>query len=74
MDREALQTERFLERNAKLLSIIFISLVVAVLAYFAYKQFIVAPKNEEATKGYLSAIANLENGKDAEALGGKSAC
>ncbi|MFB9120518.1 tetratricopeptide repeat protein [Bergeyella porcorum] len=73
LDREALQTERFLERNAKLLSIIFISLVVAVLAYFAYKQFIVAPKNEEATKGYLSAIANLENGKDAEALGGKSA-
>lgn len=73
LDREALQTERFLERNAKLLSIIFISLVVAVLAYFAYKQFIVAPKNEEATKGYLSAIANLESGKDAEALGGKSA-
>lgn len=73
LDREALQTERFLERNAKLLSIIFISLVVAVLAYFAYKQFIVAPKNEEATKSYLSAIANLESGKDAEALGGKSA-
>ncbi len=73
LDREALQTERFLEKNSKLLSMIFGGLILAVLGYFAYQQFVVAPKNEEATKGYLSAMANLQNGKTAEALGGKSA-
>ncbi|MDO4224543.1 MAG: tetratricopeptide repeat protein [Bergeyella zoohelcum] len=73
LDREALKTEHFLEKNAKILSGIFIALVVGVLGYFGYQQFVVAPKNEEATKTYLAAIANLQNGKDAEALGGKSA-
>lgn len=73
LDRDAVKTERFIERNAKLISIIFGSLVVAVLGYFAYKQFYIAPQNEDATKGYLSAMVNLQNGKDAEALGGKSA-
>lgn len=73
LDKEALQTERFLEKNARLLSIIFGALVLAVLGYFAYQQFIVAPKNEEAVKTYLAAQKNLQEGKDAEALGGKSA-
>ncbi|MEC5394602.1 tetratricopeptide repeat protein [Bergeyella sp. RCAD1439] len=73
LDKEALQTERFLERNAKLLSIIFGGLVVLILSYFAYQQFIVAPKNEEATKGYLAAMAKLQQGDNTEALGGKSA-
>lgn len=73
LDREALQTERFLERNAKLLSIIFGALVLAVLGYFAYQQFYIAPKNEEATKSYLSAMAKLSEGNDADAMGGKSA-
>lgn len=73
LDRDTVKTQRFIERNAKLLSLIFGSLVVAVLGYFAYKQFYIAPKNEDATKGYLSAMTNLQNGKNAEALGGKSA-
>lgn len=73
LDKEALQTERFLERNAKLLGIIFGALVVGVLWFFLYQQFVVAPKNEEATKSYLIAQKNLAEGKDAEALGGKSA-
>lgn len=73
LDREALQTERFVERNAKLLSIIFGALVLAVIGYFAYQQFVVAPKNTEATLAYLNAQKNLSQGKDAEALGGKSA-
>lgn len=73
LDKEALQTERFLERNSKLLSMIFGGLVLAVLGYFAYQQFVIAPKNEEATKGYHSAIAKLQNNQTAEALGGKSA-
>lgn len=73
LDREALQTERFVERNSKLLSMIFGGLVLLVLAYFAYQQFVIAPKNEEATKGYLAAIAKLQNNQTSEALGGKSA-
>lgn len=73
LDRDALQTERFLEKNAKLLSIIFGGLIVLVLGYFAYQQFYIAPKNDEATKGYLAAMAKMTQGNDADALGGKSA-
>lgn len=73
LDRGALDTERFLEKNAKLLSIIFGVLVVAVLGFFAYKQFYVEPRNEEATLSYLAAQKNLAEGKDDLALGGKSA-
>ena len=73
LDKDALKTERFLERNAKLLSIIFGALVLAVLGYFAYQQFVVEPRNEEAIKTYLQAQKNLQQQKDAEALGGKSA-
>lgn len=72
LDREAVQTEKFLEKNAKLLSSIFGAVLVGILGFFAYNQFVVAPKNEDATKGYLAAVANLQNGKEAEALGGKS--
>jgi len=73
LDKEALQTERFVERNAKTLSIIFGVLILAVLGYFAYQQFVIAPKNEEATKSYLSAINQLSTGNNVDALGGKSA-
>lgn len=73
LDREALNTERFLEKYAKPLSIAFGVLVLGVLGFFAYQQFVVAPKNEEALKTYLAAQKNLTEGKEKEALGGKSA-
>lgn len=73
LDREALNTERFLEKYAKPLSIAFGVLVLAVLGFFGYQQFVVAPKNAEAEKTYLAAQKNLTEGKDKEALGGKSA-
>lgn len=73
LDKEALQTERFLERNSKLITIVLGGLIAVVLGYFAYQQFVVAPKNQEAMKSYLSAQKNLSEGKTAEALGGKSA-
>lgn len=72
LDKEALNIESFLEKNAKTLTIGFGILIVAVLAWFGYQQFIVGPKNEEATKSYLSAQKNLAEGKDDLALGGKS--
>nr|WP_315031835.1 tetratricopeptide repeat protein [uncultured Chryseobacterium sp.] len=73
LDREALNTERFLEKYSKPLGIAFGVLVLGVLGFFGYKQFVVAPKNVEAVKSFLAAQKNLGEGKDKEALGGKSA-
>jgi len=73
LDKEALNTERFLERYSKPLSIVFGVLVLGVLGFFAYKQFVIAPKNTEAVKSFLAAQKYLAEGKDKEALGGKSA-
>jgi hypothetical protein len=73
LDREALNTERFLEKYSKPLGIVFGALILGVLGFFAYKQFVVAPKNAEAVKSFLAAQKNLAEGKDKEALGGKSA-
>ncbi|MBT2621622.1 MULTISPECIES: YfgM family protein [Chryseobacterium] len=73
LDREALNTERFLEKYSKPLGIVFGALVLGVLGFFAYKQFVVAPQNTEAVKTFLAAQKNLTEGKDKEALGGKSA-
>ena len=72
LDKEALNIEGFLEKNARALSIAFGILVIGVLGWFGYQQFIIGPKNEEATKSYLSAQKNLTEGKEDLALGGKS--
>ena len=73
LDRGALDTERFLEKHSKTLITVFGALVVAVLGYFAFQQFYVAPRNEEATLSYLAAQKNLADGKEELALGGKTA-
>src|SRR5690606_26670088 len=73
LDRGALDTERFLEKNAKPLVEIFVALLALVLGNFAYKQFYVGQRNEEATLSYLAAQKNLADGKEELALGGKTA-
>ena len=73
LDQSALKTERFIERYAKEIAIAFGVLLAAVLGYFAYQQFIVNPKNEEAMLSYVEAQKNISNGKEDLALGGKSA-
>ncbi|QOW10962.1 tetratricopeptide repeat protein [Kaistella flava (ex Peng et al. 2021)] len=73
LDRGALDTEKFLEKNAKSLMIVFGALLLGVLGYFAFQQFYEGPRNEEATLSYLAAQKNLADGKDDLALGGKSA-
>lgn len=72
LDKDALNIEVFLEKNAKPLSFGFGILILAVLGWFGYQQFILEPQNEEATKSYLAAQKNLTDGKDDLALGGKS--
>lgn len=73
LDQTALRTEMFIEKYAKQIAIAFGAVVLAVLGYFAYQQFVANPKNEEATLSYLAAQKNLAEGKDDVALGGKSA-
>ena len=73
LDQTALKTEMFIEKYAKQIGIIFGLLVLGVLGYFAYQQFVENPKNEEATISYLAAQKNLSEGKEDLALGGKSA-
>ena len=50
LDREALNTERFVEKYSKPLGFVFGALILGVLGFFAYKQFVIAPKNTEAVK------------------------
>lgn len=73
LDKSSLDAEMFLEKYAKQLGIIFGVIVLGILGYFGYQQFIVAPKNAEAEKAFLAAQKNLTENKNTEALGGKSA-
>lgn len=73
LDQSALKSERWIERYAKPISIFFGVVILAVVLWFAYDTFILGPKNEEAEKTYLSALASLEKGNDKEALGGTAA-
>ncbi|WKS95216.1 tetratricopeptide repeat protein [Riemerella columbina] len=72
LDQSALKSEKFIERYAKQLMIGFGVVLLAILGYFAYQQFVIAPKNQEATMAYLSAQKAQSLGDDAKALGGKS--
>lgn len=73
LDQKTFSLEQGIEKNASKIGAFFVIVAVAILGYFGYQQFIVGPKNEEAMKGYLSAMANLSKGDQDQALGGKSA-
>lgn len=73
LDQTALKTEMFIEKYAKQIGIIFGAILLGVLGFFAYQQFVANPKNEEATLSYLAAQKNLSEGKLEDAFGGKSA-
>ena len=73
LDQKAFNVEQGLEKHSKLIGIVFVAIILAVLGFFGYKQFIIGPKNAEATKAFLTAQANLSKGDNDMALGGKSA-
>ncbi len=73
LDQKTYKLEQGIEKNASKIGGLFAIVALAILGYFGYQQFIVGPKNEEAMKGYLSAMTNLSKGDQDQALGGKSA-
>lgn len=72
LDQNVVKSQKVIQKNARNIAIAFGVLIVAVLGYFGYQHFVVGPKNEEATKAYLLAQKNLEEGKEDIALGGKA--
>lgn len=72
LDQNVVKSEKFIEKNAKKIGLVFGLVVLGVLGYFGHQHLVVAPKNEEATKSYLVAQKNLLEGKDDLALGGKA--
>lgn len=72
LDHNVVQSEKFIEKNAKNIGFVFGAVVLGVLGYFGYQHFVVEPQNEEATIAYLNAQKNLLEGKDELALGGKA--
>lgn len=72
LDKDALKTEKFVEKNAKIIIVFFVVALLGILGYFGYEQFIIKPKNEEALKSFLAAEKKLNQGQEEDALGGKS--
>ncbi len=72
LDQSAIESEQFLEKNAKTISIVFGALLAIVLAYFAYVKLYVEPQNQTATKDLYNAKVELERDSLDLALDGQS--
>ena len=64
------QSEHFLEKNAKILGIIFGAFILIAVGYFAYLKFVKEPKNLEAQKEIVTADQMFESDSMALALDG----
>ncbi|MDR1876635.1 MAG: tetratricopeptide repeat protein [Flavobacteriaceae bacterium] len=64
--------ERFLQKFAKPIGIVFGVVILAVLGYVIYDNFVVTPKNVEASDLMVDAENLYAEGKTEQALGGKS--
>jgi len=73
LDKRALNSERFIERYAKQLVLGLVVVLLSILGYFVYEQFVISPRNQEATSKFLMVQTNMVRGNDSLALGGKSA-
>jgi len=64
------KTERFIERNQKLLTIIIGVIVIAVLLFFGFKRFYMAPREQEAKEQMFMAERYFETDSINLALNG----
>lgn len=71
LDRDALQTEKFFEKHAKTFAAVIGALVLLAIGYFAYYQYVIVPKNDEAALAFLRAQKALNEGDEKAALGKK---
>ncbi|APD07826.1 hypothetical protein UJ101_02326 [Flavobacteriaceae bacterium UJ101] len=72
LDQSAIESEQFLEKNAKPISIVFGVLLAIVLAYFAYVKLYQEPQNQVATKDLYNAKVELDKDSLNLALDGQS--
>lgn len=70
LEHTAQQSEHFLEKNAKILAIVFGGLILLALGYFAYLKFVKEPKNIEAQKEIVTADQMFDNDSMNLALNG----
>ena len=70
LEQTAQASEHFLEKNAKILGIVFGALILAAVGYFAYLKFVIEPKNEEAQKEIVTADQMFDSDSLALALNG----
>lgn len=70
LEQTAQQSEHFIEKNAKILGIIFGALILLAVAYFAYLRFVKEPQNLDAQKEIVTADQMFEDDSLELALNG----
>lgn len=70
LEQTVQQSEHFLEKNAKVLAIIFGAFILIAVGYFAYLKFVKEPKNLDAQKEIVTADQMFESDSMALALNG----
>ena len=64
------RTERFIEKNQKLLIYIIVGIIAVVLIYMAYKKFYLAPREEKAQSQMFMAQKYFEKDSLSKAING----
>lgn len=72
LNTSAIDGERFIQKYAKPIGIFFAIVIIAVLGYVIYDNYVVVPKNIEASDLMVDAENLYNEGKTDQALGGKS--
>jgi tetratricopeptide (TPR) repeat protein len=72
LNASAVDGEKFLQKYAKPIGIFFGIVILAVLGYVIYDNYVVTPKNIEASDLMVDAENLYTEGKTEQALGGKS--
>lgn len=72
LNTSALSGEKFLQKYAKPIGILFSIVIIAALGYVIYDNYVVTPKNIEASDLMVDAENLYNEGKIDQALGGKA--